>query len=228
MGEGIGPRVGRIVSGTVNMLLEAMEQQAPEMVMEEAVREIDSAMEEVRAELGKEVAGKHIASTRLTEEQKRHQELAEKINFAVKQGRDDLAEAAIAQQLDVEAQIPVLEVTIVACTTREKELEGYITALQAKKREMLDDLRRFREAREASGIGPTSSGGQATDSGIEAKVTRAESTFDRVMEKAVGVPGSIATTDGKTAAKMVELESLARNNRIQERLAAVKGNTASE
>ena len=228
MGDGIGTRVGRIVSGTVNMLLEAMEQQAPEMVMEEAVREIDSAMEEVRAELGKEVAAKHIATSRLTEERNKHQELSEKVNFAVKQGRDDLAEAAIAKQFDIEAQIPVLESSISAATTREKELEGYIAALQAKKREMRDDLRRFREARAASDKAATASGGQTTDSGIEGKVTRAESTFDRVMEKAIGVPGSIATSDGKTAAKLVELESLARKNRIQERLAAVKGKASSE
>ncbi len=38
MTEGIGARVGRIISGTVNMLVEAMEHSAPEMVMEEAIK----------------------------------------------------------------------------------------------------------------------------------------------------------------------------------------------
>ncbi len=147
MAEGIGAKVGRIVSGTVNMLVESMEHSAPEMVMEEAIREIDGAIDEVRADLGREIARKHVATDRLTDENRKQQELASKIELAVKERRDDLAEAAVAQQLDVEAQIPILENIITECSHREKELAGYISALQAKKREMRDDLRSLRDAR---------------------------------------------------------------------------------
>ena len=55
MSEEIGERVGRIVSGTVDMLVEAMEQKPPEMVLEETMREIDSAIVEIRCELGQAV-----------------------------------------------------------------------------------------------------------------------------------------------------------------------------
>ncbi len=223
--EGIGARVGRIVSGTVNMLVESMEHTAPEMVMEQAIREIDTAIEEVRAEFGREMAKKHLATNRLTEENRKQQELVSKIELAIKEGRDDLAEVAIAQQLDVEAQIPILENTITDCSHREKELGGYITALQAKKREMRDDLRSLRDARvKASNVQPSGASNPNTPSQdrIQVIVERAESTFDRVLEKTTGVPGSGATSDRKTDTQMAELDDLARKHRIQERLAAAK------
>ncbi len=47
MKEGITARVGSIISATVNTLIDAVENVAPEAVMEEAMREIDGAIDEV-------------------------------------------------------------------------------------------------------------------------------------------------------------------------------------
>ena len=79
MKESIAGRVGRIISGSVNALIDAVENAAPEVVMEEAIREVDAAIDEVRAELGKVLANKHLANTRLMEENRKHEELAEKV-----------------------------------------------------------------------------------------------------------------------------------------------------
>ena len=173
MSESISARVGRLVSGSINALVDAVENAAPEVVMEQAIREIDEAIDEVRAELGRVIASKHLANTRLMQENNKHDDLAEKIQLAVKQGRDDLAEAAIAQQLDIEAQIPVLENTIGEASAQEKELEGYINALQAKKREMRKELQEFSEARRS--IPATAAGGDTAtrNAGVEAKVGKA-------------------------------------------------------
>ena len=65
---------------------------------------------------------------------------------SVAAGRDDLAEAGIAEQMDIEARLPVLENTIADCAAQEKELEGFIAALQAKKREMQQQLQDWRAA----------------------------------------------------------------------------------
>ena len=143
MAESIGTRVGRIIAGSVHALVDTVENAAPEMVMEQAIREVDEVIDDVRAELGRAAANKHLASTRLMEENRKHEELGAQIELAVGQARDDLASAAIARQLDIEAQIPVLETTIADCQGREKELEGYIAALQAKKREMQEAVRQF-------------------------------------------------------------------------------------
>jgi phage shock protein A len=226
MKESLIGRVGRIISGSFNSLIDAIENTAPETVMSEVIREIDTAIDDVRVELGRVVAKKHLANSRLMEENRKHEDLSEKIELAVKEGRDDLAEAAISQQIDIEAQIPILETTINDCGSNEKELEGYITALQAKKREMKEELRQFRESlKETITSAPASSDtiGEAS-SVVERKVAKAESAFERIAEKATGIPGSGRTTDRKTATQLVELEEMARKNRIQERLAAVKGN----
>ena len=219
MAESIGTRVGRIIAGSVHALVDAVENAAPEMVMEQAIREVDEAIDDVRAELGRAAANKHLASTRLMEENRKHEELGAQIELAVGQARDDLASAAIARQLDIEAQIPVLEATIADCQGKEKELEGYIAALQAKKREMQDAVRQFAASR-AQAQAPGAP--QPAASSSTARVERAESAFDRVLQKQAGVSGSSPVPDRATASKLADLNDMARSNRIQERLAAVK------
>lgn len=224
MKENLTSRVGRIISGSLNALVDAVENAVPETVMEEAIREIDGAIDEVRAELGRVAANKHLANTRLMEENRKHEDLSGKIELAVKEGRDDLAEAAISSQLDIEAQIPVLEATISECGTQEKELEGYITALQAKKREMKEELKQFRESRQEAEAAVAGGAGVATTGGgVETRVSKAESAFERVMENTTGLAGRVGMGDKTTAAQLAELEDMARKNRIQERLAAIKG-----
>ena len=136
MSENLTSRVGRLLSGTANSLVDALENVAPEMVMEEAVREVDRAIDDVRNELGRVLSSRHLAGSRLAQENRKHEELSEKAALALKQGREDLAEAAVSRLMDVEAQIPVLEATIAQANEAEAELEGYIAALQARKREM--------------------------------------------------------------------------------------------
>ena len=226
MKESLIGRVGRIISGSFNSLIDAIENVAPETVMSEAIREIDTAIDDVRVELGRVVAGKHLANSRLMEENRKHEDLSEKIELAIKKGRDELAEAAISRQIDIEAQIPVLEATISDCGNSEKELEGYISALQAKKREMQVDLRQFRESMKETitSSSSISDSGAEVSSDVDRKVAKAESAFERIAEKATGIPGGGPTTDRQTATKLAELEEIARKNRIQERLAAIKGN----
>ena len=224
MAENITARVGRIISGSLNALVDAVEGAAPDIVMEQAIREIDGAIDDVRAELGKVVATKHLANQRLMDENRRHEQLAENIELAVRESRDDLAEAAIARQLDIEAQIPVLESTIADRGVQEKELEGYISALQAKKREMNEELAQFRASQQEAAAIATSSIDPATPdstANIQARVEKAESAFSRIQERTGGVAGS-TLPNRADAAKLAELDDLARKNRIQERLTAIK------
>ena len=95
MKEAISTRVGRLIAGSVNALINAVEDAAPEMVMEQALREIDGATDDVRAELGKVLATRHLATKRLAEENQKHETLGDQIELAVAQNREDLAEAAI-------------------------------------------------------------------------------------------------------------------------------------
>ncbi len=222
MKEKITGRVSRIISGGFNALLDAVENTAPEAVMEQSLREIDDAIAEVRNELGKVIANKHMANSRLMQVNGKCEELAEKIELAVEENRDDLAEIAISQQLDIEAQIPILETQITDLSSSEKELEGYIAALQGKKGEMQEDLRLFKASRKENKV--SESGKTVNKEGsIENKVSRAESAFGRVLENSTGLTPGSGAADRNTAAAMNELEDMSRKNRIQERLAAIKG-----
>lgn len=221
MSESMSSRVGRILSGGVSALLSAVENAAPETVMAEAISEIDGAIDEVRTELGKTLTAKHLASTRLMEENARHTDLTDKIALAVEEKRDDLAEAAVGQQLDIEAQLPVLETAVADHESREKELEGLVAALKAKKRQMRDELEQYRDAQNATDqVSPSATGGVNAGGGVEKRVSQAESAFGRVFEAAGSVPAGGGDT--KTQAQLAELDELARKKQIEERLAAVK------
>ena len=219
MSETLSRRVGRLVSGGFHALIDAAENLAPEAVMNESIREIENAVDEVRAELGKVLAQKHLAAKKMADESNRHEAIDANLQAAVAAGRDDLAEAGIAEQMDIEARLPVLENTIADCAAQEKELEGFIAALQAKKREMQQQLQDWRAAQQSMGTGKTASGNGSDLNRIARDAEKSGNTFDRVMGRQNAVHSS---TDAAQLAKLKELEDLSRNNRITERLAALK------
>lgn len=220
MAESLSRRVGRIISGTVNSVVDSVENMTPDVVMEQAIREVDSAIDEVRTELGRVIAARHLASDRLANESKRHEDLSEKIRVALAEGREDLAEAAIAKLMDIEAQIPVIESSISESKERGTELERYVEALKARRREMRDELKAFRAAAEESTRSEGDSPSGSTDRAAAA-VDRAGDAFERVMSSNIGL-SSGDPVDAETAKKLAELDDLARENRIKERLAAFK------
>lgn len=226
MYENLRGRVSRIISVGISAVVGAVEGLSPEGVMEEAIQEINEAAQEVNDERGRVIASNYMANKRLKEKQASHEELERKIAVAVAESRDELAEAGIARQLDIEAQIPVLKEAADDLAAKETELNSFIAALNAKKREMQEDLAKLRASRAKSGspVG-TENGGNAKSgadmSAVDKKVARAASTFERIMAQQTGLPGaeSASLTD---QAKLAELDKLNRENRIRERLMAVK------
>lgn len=226
MADTLGARVGRIVSGSAHALIDAIEGAIPDAVIQQTLREIDKAVDDVRAELGRTIASKHLANKRLTEQSSRHDELSGQMELAVREGREDLARAAVEHQLDVEAQVPVLEATVADGARREAELEGYVAALQAKRREMEEAfqamlLARARSAEDA-GAATSLDGGPS----VTRRVENATGAFDRLMARE-GAPG-LGRVDRELGAKLAELDNLTRRNRVEERLAAVKARTTDQ
>lgn len=214
-------RVTRLVSGSVNQLVDSIENASPETVMAEAIREVDRAVDQVREELAGVLASRHLANTRLVKATSQHEELQAQITTALKESRDDLAEAAIARQLDLESQIPILETAVADSSSEEKELERYIEALQARKREMEVELDQFRKAQQSSMRDVSGASSAEKSASVETKTRKAEETFDRVIKGATGVSRE-KTPDIENAAKLAELDALSRKNRISERLATLK------
>ena len=220
MTDTIASRVTRVVSGSVHALLDAVENAAPEATMGQAIREIDRVIDDVRAELGRVEASKHLATSQLNKLNTEHEQLAGQIEAALGQGREDLARAGVEKQLNIEDQLPVLQKSLADQRDAGKELEGYIAALLAKKREMEQALRDYVAASRAAGqgdaAGPVTSRVKSED-----RVANAGAVFDRMLAKQTGLSGLTSAATGD-AAKLRELQDLQRANRIQERLAQLK------
>ncbi len=218
MADSLKTRVGRIIAGSVHALVDHLENHAPLAVMEQSLREADTVIGEVRHELGRTSANRHLAQQQHAHLNRQHGKLAEQIDQALAAGREDLERAAVARQLDIEAQIPVLETTLADFARQESELTGYVAALLAKQREMVDALEGFRQSRanaaQASTVPPGASAASRMDT-----VTGA---FDRLYARHTGLSGTDRSHTLDQAAKLKELDDLVRDHKIAERMARLK------
>lgn len=218
MGDTLARRVGRLVSGGFHALVDAAENSLPEASMNEAIRELERTLDEVRQELGKVSAQKHLANKRLFGESNRHEALLDNIQAALTQQRDDLAAAGIAEQMDIEARVPVLESTIADMVGQEKELEAFVVALQAKQRQMQQQLRDWQQLQKQS-QNQTETGAGVGLGSLQQQSEAASRSFNRIWEKQTGISADTGPSD---VAKVRELEELGRKHRIEERLAVLK------
>jgi phage shock protein A len=223
MSEKLKSRVGRVIAGSVHALLDHIEDQAPEAMMEQSIREADAVIDDVRHELGVVSANRHLSQRQHASLNDQHGRLSIQIDQAISAERDDLATAAVARQLDIEAQIPVLEASLAEFARRESELQGFVAALLAKKREMQDALSDFRKSR-AAAEATVATGGGTTGSKTENRIEGVTNTFDRIFERQTGLSATARGTTLQQAASLKELDDMVRTNKVSERLAALKAN----
>src|SRR3954454_12660256 len=109
MAESILARVSRLLSATVEDAVDRMERAGGDAVMREAIREADRAIDEVHAQL-EAVTTRRLQAVRQGKMLADHMaSLTDKAKFALGEGREDLAEAALARQVDFEEQAKKLE-----------------------------------------------------------------------------------------------------------------------
>lgn len=204
--DGLKQRIARVITGNMHSLVTLAEDANPDAIYEQAIREVDAAIVEVRTEHGKELIEKRVVETQLQKGKEEHGKLLQQIEVAIAQNEDGLAKAGIARQMDIEAQRTVLEDSLRDTNESLKKLEGYISALQAKKRDMQEAYDRKKKAERDVNKGETA----------REKATVAEETFNRVM-------GTNPLPEvSEDEAKLNDLEELERNNRIKNRLDALK------
>ena len=208
-------RITRLVSGLTHSAIEQAEQAASVPMMEQAIRDIDDAVKEVRAEVGKHEATKHNARRRMSELQQEHDSLSEKIALAVQEDKEDLAEAGVGRQLDIENQLALLERTVAEADEEVAKLTDSLAALQASRREAQGRLRDLKAAAPAGGPG----GGGAGGTKAQDKASAAMDAAQRLGEKFTGVPGEESHISNRDLDDLAELH---RQHAIQERLARHK------
>jgi phage shock protein A len=220
MADSIATRVSRIIAGSAHALLDKAESLAPNALMAQSIREVDQVVAEVRGDLGKAEAAKHLLLSQVAKLNAEHESLGEQIETAVALRHDDLAGVAIGRQTDIEDLLLVLQKSLHEQIERGKELESYIVALLAKKRELEQILNDYLATLAQPPSAPGAAG-FADAAGRQARVDGAESSFGRVLARETGVAG-VGTGLNGDAGKLKALAELQRNNRIAERLAALK------
>ncbi|RAI41236.1 PspA/IM30 family protein [Rhodoplanes roseus] len=224
MAESIFLRVRRLVSASIEDAVDAMERAGGSGVMREAIREVDRAVDEVRAE--QEAAASRrlqaIRHQRLLRE--KHAELDEKARFAIAENRDDLAEAAVARQLDLEQEATRLQATEADAAAEAGRLDECLAALAGRKARMEEALAVFEAAHREAATGGDGPG--RPDRATERRVERAEAAFDRAMAASGGVAGADRVDPG-VGAKVAEIATLQRAAAISVRVAALKAARAA-
>jgi len=220
MADTLKTRVARVMAGGVHALLDRIEDKAPDAMMEQALRELDGVVDELRHELGLVTANRHLAQQRHAELNRQHETLREQLALALTQRRDDLARAAVGRQLDIETQLPLLESSLADLARQEAEHRDAVGALLAKRREMESALSQFRQSRVAAGV--TSSGGRPASPSIEARVATATDAFDRLYERQTGLSSGARSSSLQQAGQLQSLEEMMRNSQIEARLAQLK------
>jgi len=204
-----------------NRIVSKIEGLAPAMILEQAIAEVDGAIEEVRGELGNVIAQKYHITKAIAKLNTEHGELDERIGLANSQGRSDLVETGISRQLDIEDQLPALENQLVERGELENELNAAITGLIAKRNEMEDELFEFRaseQRKESAGFAE----GEGQQSGAAAKAQAAENAFTRTLQNATGVRRSQIQASTEESAKLMELAQLNKKARIEARLKSLQ------
>ncbi len=218
MADSLKTRVGRLIAGSVHALIDHIEDQNPGAAMEQSIREADGVIDEVRQELGRTSANRHLAQQQHARLNSQHADLLTQIDVALTQGREDLARTAVSRQLDIET-------TLADFARQETELQGYVAALLAKKREMEDALQAFRANRAASQAA-TGESGVAPARSAEDRMSNITGAFDRIHQRQTGLSGTDQQKTLQQAAQLKELDDLVRDHKIAERMAQIKAGKA--
>ncbi|MBB2696731.1 PspA/IM30 family protein [Rhizobium phaseoli] len=209
--EGILSRMGRLIAGIANAAIDKAEGANKIAVIEQAIREIDAAAEEARADLGRARAEEYRIQSRKDEIVEDMNALDEKIRLAITSHREDLAKAGVARQIDLESQIAALDKALADASEQVDEGQKALQAVLATRREAdarLADFKRSiaRHPEEAlAGHGrPTPGAGAA----------RAAAAVSRLT----GVPSG----ENAHSSELDELDRLHREQAIEARLARFK------
>ena len=217
MAESIIIRIKRIVSGSVQDLVDAMEKAGADTVMREAVRELDRIVDEVKTERDEATARRLQAVRQQRMYKERLEGIQEKAQFAMNEGREDLAEAALHRQIDFEAQVKKLAEIEVTAGEQERELEESLAALEMRKAQMEEELEHFEAARAQVGIDsddPVSKGNRTAR-----KVERIEAAYKRAMES---TGGATLKADAANTSKVAEIDVMIKKSEIEARMEAMR------
>lgn len=218
MAEAFYMRAKRVVSVGIEGTLDKVERASGTSMMRQAIREVDHAIDKVQREIDAATDRKIQAGSQQESIQKKAKEWGEKAVFTLAKGRDDLAEASLSRQLDLEAQAKQFGEIKTAAKEEADRLAEVLPALMARRDEMNVELAEFQKAIRDTQLGGTEKAD--FERSIERKVENARRTFERSMGLVADSEGS--SIDAEFAKNAAEIDELQRSSEIEERMAALK------
>ncbi|NPU69376.1 PspA/IM30 family protein [Bradyrhizobium sp. 83012] len=204
-------RAGRLIAGIAYGAIDKAEDNNKVALVKQAIREIEQAERDQRDGLAAARAEEYRLNARRAEIERETAALAEQIQVAIGENRDDLARAGIARQMDLEAQFEVLSKAI---DENAERVDAVLTSLRAILSSLQDAQARLAELERSEVLAkqPKAAARKTEDVGL-AKATRAS----RAIARATGVPEGIPPSPD-----IDELSKLKRDKDIAERLARLK------
>jgi len=205
MSDSMASRVTRLISGSINALIDKAEGISPQIVMQEGIREVEKMIDEVKIALGKESVKKLQLQSKIESLTKEYETLASHIEIALKEGRDDLAKSGIAKQIDLEAQALMQKSDLSQINESITKLEGYIDALGKKRSDLKKELDDFIKINQT----------QQNETSINSTVNKIDNLFDRLS-----TTNDISISEEDVT--LSQLDNLAKDHEIAKRLKALK------
>ena len=210
--ESLLSRAGRLIAGIALEAIERAEGKNKQAVVKQAIREIEAAEQEAREDLAKERAQEYRLNARRGEIEKEMEVIGSQISTALAEGREDLAKAGIARQMDLEAQFDVIAKALEECQSK---IETVLTALTAITSGLQDAEARLAALQQSEEDAPTA-GPARGRTGASSATTKSQKA-SRAIARTVGVPPARVPTR-----EIDELSKLHREREIAERLARFK------
>lgn len=217
MTDSIFARVQRVLSSGVESATEALERVCGSHLMKEAIREVERAAADIRAAQRSNTTRRLQAELHQKQARARLADLETQARYALDKGREDLAAAAVSQQLECETLLEQIKATFRETDEEAGRLEDGLAALKVRKTQMEQELAAFEAAQRVAEAGQA---GSAPIARATRRAEKAEQAFERALAAVGGANDDPAAPDD--AAKLAEVEKMRREERVAGRLDALK------
>ncbi len=216
MTESIFVRVQRVLSASTDSCVAMAERASGSALMREAIRQVERAVDEIRAEQDSCRSRRADGERRQLLLRERLATLDEQARFALGKGREDLAAAALARQIEHEQEYKRLRKAETEAAAEAAKLDQAMRDLELRRAQMEQEL----ADHQAACGSPLKPSAPTPAERARRRAERAEEAFERAMAAAGGNGAGLMET--AEAAKLAEVEALQKEAAVAERLAALR------
>ncbi|MBS0206576.1 MAG: PspA/IM30 family protein [Planctomycetes bacterium] len=202
---GLFQRIGDIISANLNEMTEGLEE--PEMMLKQAIREMEQSIAEATRETAKVLANEKLMAKELSTNEQQALDWRRKAETAVDDGDDGLARRALRRKQEHEKLVTALRDQLTTAQDASRTLKCQLDGMQAKMAEAKRNLATLSARKRAADFKKRINSAPSTLDASGANDAFAK--FERMREKverAEAEADALAELRGKTALAETELD----------------------